>query len=302
MEQNADSLKRGTLWPTLLERTANARRCGAIRPIATLMDVIEQDTIAFHIRIVTAAARKPEDKAPQPGTNPFLPYDPDLFVADISPTHIALLNKFNVVNHHLLIVTRSFEPQETLLTRGDCAALLTCLAEFEGLGFYNAGPIAGASQPHKHLQLIPFSDSARLPIEPLLHSARMAGPTGTVPGLPFLHAYAPVDHAWISRPDGGSASLLAAYHALLTAVGLSADPVENGGSIVPPYNLLVTREWLLMVPRSRERFEGIPINSLGFAGAMLVRNEGELSILRRCGPMTALRHVTFPPRSGSATG
>ena len=41
--------------------------------------------------------------------NPFLPYDPDLVVADISDTHVALLNKFNVIDHHLLIVTRCFK-------------------------------------------------------------------------------------------------------------------------------------------------------------------------------------------------
>ena len=41
--------------------------------------------------------------------NPFLPYDPALLVAPISPTHVALLNRFNVVDDHFLIVTRSFE-------------------------------------------------------------------------------------------------------------------------------------------------------------------------------------------------
>ncbi|NIO40609.1 MAG: phosphorylase, partial [Burkholderiales bacterium] len=38
--------------------------------------------------------------------NPFLPYGKDLFVSDISETHLALLNKFNVIDYHLLIVTR----------------------------------------------------------------------------------------------------------------------------------------------------------------------------------------------------
>ena len=30
------------------------------------------------------------------------------------------------------------------------------LAEFDGLGFYNGGETAGASQPHKHLQIVPL--------------------------------------------------------------------------------------------------------------------------------------------------
>ncbi|HEY9876480.1 MAG TPA: hypothetical protein V6D12_23845, partial [Candidatus Obscuribacterales bacterium] len=61
-----------------------------------------------------------------------------------------------------------------------------------------------------------------------------------------------------------------------------------------PYNLLATREWMLIVPRSQERFESISINSLGFAGAMLVRNEQQMQILKDYGPMTALKNVAVP--------
>ena len=43
-------------------------------------------------------------------------YEVDLFVADISPTHVCILNKFNVVDYHLLIITRAFESQENLLS------------------------------------------------------------------------------------------------------------------------------------------------------------------------------------------
>ena len=47
-----------------------------------------------------------------------------MFVADVSDTHLCLLNKFNVIEHHLLIVTRKFEHQETLLTVRDFQAVL----------------------------------------------------------------------------------------------------------------------------------------------------------------------------------
>jgi ATP adenylyltransferase len=58
-----------------------------------------------------------------------------------------------------------------------------------------------------------------------------------------------------------------------------------------PYNLLVTDRWMLVVPRSRERFEGISINALGFAGALLVRDPAQLAAVERAGPMSVLRHV-----------
>jgi ATP adenylyltransferase/5',5'''-P-1,P-4-tetraphosphate phosphorylase II len=67
----------------------------------------------------------------------------------------------------------------------------TCLAEFDGLAFYNAGTIAGASQSHKHLQQVPVPlgpGPARTPLDPLLGTARFEGDLGVLPGLPFVHA------------------------------------------------------------------------------------------------------------------
>lgn len=289
MDRPIRLLTPGTLWPALLERTARARERKAIHSIPATPEVIEQSGVPFQVRVIKALTKKEEARTADPIANPFLPYDPDLFVADISPTHVALLNKFNVVDHHLLIITRTFEPQEALLTREDCAALLSCLAEIDGVGFYNAGAIAGASQRHKHLQLIPFAalPDARLPVEPLLRSARMAGATGTVPDLPFQHVYAPMEPAWGDPRRDGASSLLACYHSLLQAVGLS---VEEPSA---PYNLLVTRQWLLLVPRSRECFEGISINALGFGGALLVKDAAQLAMLRQHGPMAALLHVAL---------
>jgi ATP adenylyltransferase len=177
-----------------------------------------------------------------------------------------------------------------LLTREDCAALLTGLAEIDGLGFYNSAPAAGASQRHKHLQLIPLSalPGSRAPIEPLLRSVRMAGATGTVPGLPFLHAYAPLHPEWIGRGEAGAGPLLDCYRSLLRAAGLFEEAPSS------PYNLLATRQWLLLVPRAQEFFEGISINALGFAGALLVKDATQLERLRAVGPMTALQRVALP--------
>ena len=49
------------------------------------------------------------------------------------------------------------------------------------------------------------------------------------------------------------------------------------------------------MPRSREHFDSVSVNSLGFAGALLVRNEAQLEHLRRVGPMAAPRETAFPP-------
>ena len=284
----------GTLQSTLLKRTAHARGCGALQRLPTSMEVIEQDGIAFQVRMVESLAQDKKDTGSGAASeaNPFLPCDPDLFLGHLSPTHSAVLNKFNVTKHHLLLVTRVFEDQRCQLTQRDCEALLIALTEIDGLAFYNAGREAGASQAHKHLQLVPLDAIGPLPIERLLRVAHVDGMIGMVPGLPFRHAYAPMDPDWTNPDKFSGASLHACYRALLRAAGLSVDATPGSHATCAPYNLLVTRKWMLLVPRSEECFEGISINALGFGGALLVKDRSQLAALRRAGPVAALQHVT----------
>jgi len=158
-------LKRGTLWRSVVEQTEHALRTGALAPISTEQYFIEDGGVRFLVRMASNLERKKAVSTYPVGTangsgsqlrNPFLPYEEDLFVAEISDTHIALLNKFNVVEHHLLMVTRSFEDQERPLTERDFAAMWVCMREYDALAFYNSGEIAGASQRHKHLQMVPL--------------------------------------------------------------------------------------------------------------------------------------------------
>ena len=220
-----------------------------------------------------------------------------MYVADASPTHVCLLNKFNVVERHLLIVTRAFEDQETPLTQLDFEALWTCLAEAEGLGFYNSGAVAGASQPHKHLQLVPLPldpSGVSLPIAPLVDAAGIGGDVVRLDALPFAHAIAALDarHAPPSPQRGGRPGSFDLYRRLLQAIGVTWPAA--GERFSKPYNLLITRRWMLAVPRTRECFESISCNSLAFAGAWLVRDRQQLETLKRAGPLAALRRVTEP--------
>jgi ATP adenylyltransferase len=225
--------------------------------------------------------------------NPFLPYEPAMFVANASPTHVCLLNKFNVVDDHLLIVTREFEDQQSPLTEADFAALWTCMTEYDALGFYNAGAAAGASQPHKHLQMVPLplaSSGPTVPIDPLIDRAVIKGRIGHLDGFPFRHALARHEPQAFETSSDAASALLGCYQQMMEAVGLG-DGLRSADSRTAAYNLLVTRRWMLLVPRSREHFEGISLNALAFAGALLVRDSEQLQLLKRCGPMTALRYV-----------
>ncbi|MEH1782908.1 MAG: phosphorylase [Nostoc sp.] len=295
MAQGKILLQPGTLWTSVKKQTEHALQCGALLSIPTEFEFVEQDNVRFLVRILSnlnrkkAADEKQKKQSVKSGQefNPFLPYEEDLFVADISDTHLCILNKFNVVDYHQLIITRSFEEQESLLTLEDFAAMWVCLADFDGLVFYNSGKTAGASQRHKHLQLVPLPlapEGPQMPIEPLLKSAQFQNLNTTSPKLPFAHAFAPLNSNWVQLPFTGAQETLEVYRALRQAVGLDA---KQSGA----YNLLVTREWMLIVPRSQEHFQSISVNSLGFAGALLVRNAAEMEILKAQGPMTILKNV-----------
>ena len=293
--------QRGTLWSAVVARTAHALACGALRPIETAQTVIDDCGVSFVVRQVSSLSLKPSTQttSPRPFVDPFLPYDPALFVADVSGTHLALLNKFNVLDHHLLIVTRAFEPQDALIALDDFEAWLACLEEFEALGFYNGGREAGASQPHKHMQLVPLplgNSGQPLPIAQLIEATTFDGPIGRLPGLPFDHAFArltPVPH------ERAAAQALDCYRMLLDAAGVRAIHVDGRLHHDTPYNLLLTPHWMLLVPRSAESAEGISINSLGFAGSLFVKNGAQCDTLRRIGPMSMLRRVGLPRRDSA---
>ena len=292
-------LKPGTLWTRIQEQTRHGLECGALQSIATDYEFVEDNGVNFLVRVLTNLTRKDEakkkqDKAAKKGKdfNPFLPYEEDLFVSDISQTHLCLLNKFNVVENHLLIVTREFEEQDSLLNWQDFQAMWACLAEIDGLVFYNGGKIAGASQKHKHLQLVPTplapNQTESIPIAPLLASAVFEGDVGRVPNLPFVHGFCRFDADLINSPNDAAQITLELYSKLLQAVGLLN---EDRGNNSIAYNFLATREWVFIVPRSEEHFESISVNSLGFAGALLVRNQEQMQMLKDCKPMGVLKQV-----------
>lgn len=285
----------GTLRQRIIDQSRLAIQNGVLRTIETEHRFLEDGGVAFVIRVVSSLARKYRNHRTQQvkplgqGVNPFLPPEPGLFVGDVSTTHLAVLNKFNVIEKHLLIVTRTFEHQETLLSEPDFTALWRCLREFPSLGFYNGGEVAGASQPHKHLQLVPlpFADTGpSVPIAPLLHSASPNGRVGVCDLLPFRHAFAQLD-----REHVRSESLLAIYTAMLDAVGLVG--VERDGGVYQsgPYNLLVTADWMLLVPRSKECFGTVSINGLGYAGSLFVKNKQQADLVEKHGPLSVLTDV-----------
>lgn len=293
------SLIPGRLRAALAERSRAALASGAMQPILTEQLTIQDGGVRFLVRKVSSLARKDQERRVRAREtvppNPFLPPEPDLLVGEVSGTHLAVLNKFNVIEEHLLIVTRGYVCQEMLLDGADFAALADCMNEFPALGFYNGGQAAGASQPHKHLQLVPLPlapDGPEVPVEPLLRGVPSASVPVRVPGLPFRTAFARLREPSDPSAAVGAGELLETYRALLQAAGLHGVKSADGVRQSRPYNLLVTARWMLLVPRSREHDDSLSVNALGFAGSLFVRNDEELERVRRRGPMAILKAVS----------
>lgn len=293
-ESTAGVFQADSLWQRLQSTSARALQNGALEPIESQTISWEDQGVEFLIRVVSRLRDKP---AGADNHNPFLPYEDSLHVADVSSTHACILNKYNVVDFHLLIITRLFEHQETLLTRRDFHALCRCLLEYDSLGFYNSGSLAGASQKHKHLQLVPLplstagSKGLSLTLISLLDRASCpVGEITQIETLPYRHAFVRCDIQRSGDCEQAAESSLEDYRTMMRHVG--ADVPETPDELVStPYNLLVTRRWMLLVPRVRECFGDISLNSLAFAGALLVRNAAQLERLRAAGPCAALQSV-----------
>lgn len=283
-----------------VERTALAS--GALQPIATDTVIVVEQGVEFIVRVLTGVAAKDRARTTQGGDrakrerppNPFLPPEPDLLVRDLSPTHLAVLNKFSVLDHHLLLVTRAFEEQERLLTCADFAASARCLDEVDGLIFYNGGTTAGASQPHKHLQFVPLPLAGvptGLPLGALIEAAVAEGRAGRAPLVEFAHAVAPLAGLIGPTLDVAAPRLQKLYRSLLAATGVGVRDSARGELQGMPYNLLLTRRWMMVVPRTAECGAGISVNALGFVGALLVRDARQLAVLRELGPLRLLTAV-----------
>ena len=298
-------LQRGELVTRLETARLRGLESGALVPISTRYEVLEARGVRFQLRVLESLQRKAAERAiqvaakeiPPQAKNPFLPYDGDLFVADVCPSHLALLNKFNVMDNHFLLVTRRFEPQESWLDEDDFYALVLCLRDLDGLYFYNGGEEAGASQPHKHLQAVPLPlapNEPAFPLEPLWQTLPPQAANYSLDALPFVHGLTRLSLDWEEEPRSNARLLLDAYRQLLVATGLLDPARPLQGKQHGPYNLLLTRRWLFLAPRSREFFQTISLNSLGFAGSLFVRNEEERDLLAQTNPFDLLRHVGLP--------
>lgn len=248
----------------------------------------------FEVRFCPAlVAKKVEVSAvhhPSSPRNPFLPFDQNLFVSDLnsSADHVVIFNKFCVIEEHLLIITKEFVEQSAEFRHQDFRAVnevLGGLQETKPLAFYNSGAEAGASQAHRHFQVIPTSGNIP-PIEEHVEAVDRFDEPFSIP------LYSSFQHACIRRLSPAAAA--GAEEEDPSTWHFEAYKKLKASSVFPnsAFNLLWTRDWMLLVPRRKEFTDDNlnSLNAMAFAGYFLVTDEAHS---RELNVIECLQQVTF---------
>ena len=288
-------------WSKALDRSEQARTCGALIPLSTsTIELSGPSANQFELRQLNAALPK-HHRAEGPKPNPFLPWDSRLEVDRIHHNHVLILNKYPVERGHMLLITQNWASQIHWLTLDDWRALVLVDRDSSGLWFFNSGPRAGASQPHRHLQLLPRHPQQRICprlswFTEHLHSSGSSDSNSLMID-PLSKSCVIAERPTSNDPNEESTLLHDLYRSLASRLGLGDDSTLEQPAV--PYNLLLTKSWMALIRRSQDQVMGFSINALGFAGYLLATHRSDLAWLHSQGGEQLLRKVV-PDFSGSA--
>ncbi|KAL0578298.1 bifunctional AP-4-A phosphorylase/ADP sulfurylase [Marasmius crinis-equi] len=279
--------------------------------------------IEYEIRLCPALQQKPslptphfeakpvplnEEDTPKKD-DPFAPpYNSGLFVGYLRDAryeeeeYAVLLNKYSVVPEHFLLVTKEFRSQSSPPSPDDLVSAYALLAAARKkhknmIAFYNCGELSGASQPHKHLQLLEVEDDGP-PIEAIARQINLETPDKpfSLSRVPYAnHVYRFPSNLYSSPPDEIERVLTKAFVCLLDLAisSIRFDPNYPKGKA--SYNVLLTLNHMHVIPRLQDEYTlsstggTLNINSLGYAGMLLVKSEEELEAVKKEGILKILR-------------
>ncbi|KAI6360606.1 hypothetical protein MCOR25_006691 [Pyricularia grisea] len=313
--------------PELVRSTfARAKASGDVNFYPTQAAVLHVNSIPFQLRFSPSLANKPKPppKTTNPdgnssssgsgggggGTKPFDPFadpPPALVVAKLEPwTHYLVLNKFAIVPEHFILATTAFAAQTDLLDAADLAAARACVdayADADGglFVFFNCGEHSGASQPHRHLQLLPVARMRDgLPAGGAgweVLAARLGREQAAVDKVPFPCFVERLDDddamfGAAADPEGVAlrGKYLELYRRACEVMGVKGAEQQMDGEARISYNLAMTRDVMVLCPRRSEgaalvagggdEVGKLALNGTVLAGTALVKSEAEWDALR----------------------
>ncbi|KAG7005069.1 hypothetical protein G7Y79_00022g052900 [Physcia stellaris] len=245
----------------------------------------------FSFSLPPALTQKPilppsDPSRTRPG-GPFLHPDPDFVLCAVGPDHVLELNKHCILRPMYILHTRDYERQSEDLRVGDVRAAWVVLGALGEsiMAIYNCGAEAGASQGHKHLQLFPKPARSVFELYPYQISLS-ASESSTHPKVPYKHTI-------MAIPEKASAEdVFNVYGKLL---GEMRPVMQKEG--VEDYNVVLVREWMLLVPRRHHGREGVECNAVGMMGMVWLKDEAERQGWERLVMTEHLRWLGLPAES-----
>lgn len=285
--------------------------------------------LQFVFSLVPGLAKKPsefKESNPKTKNDPFETVDSALSVLDsFADNYRVALNKFAVQKNHFLLITKQPVSQSSILTEEDLEASFALLraanaqSGFRHIGFYNCGKLSGASVDHKHVQFMALPEtvtSERSDAEAFPQNKFVPFPDNVIAGkrdtfkddedplreskLPINHYIMPIPTNYIDTPDVLHMRFSGVISRALTVfVKAEREKEERGeGEALRPqdlsYNVIFTEEWFLVVPRRKERFNDLSVNSVGMIGLLLAKSEEQLGLYKETGPIKLLENLAYP--------
>ncbi|KAK6221526.1 bifunctional AP-4-A phosphorylase/ADP sulfurylase [Pestalotiopsis sp. IQ-011] len=306
--------------PSLVKTAfTNAKATGDLSYFPTQAALLKLNSVHLQLRFSPALASKP--KGPEPSSSnkddankkkPFNPFENPLpsmtVVPRLPPSHALVLNKFAVVPEHSILITRGMKPQAHVLEADDLAAALACVRAYasaahghdkgaeavsgggDGVGggsselfvFFNSGPHSGASQPHRHLQLLPVEQMRAGLEDPSSWNVLAEGSDEQLRSLPFAVLREAIG------PDTSAEDLHAKYVGLYRRAARLVSPgdgedVPGEGEARFSYNMALTSRAIALCPRVAEgapitdrdgrEIGQVQLNGTLLAGTALVKNQ-----------------------------
>ena len=272
------------IWSKTLEVSRKALDCGAVIPLDTLKYKSNKVFNDFELRFLKSPLPKYLIEY-GPKRNPFVPWDKRLEIQSVHNKHTLILNKYPVQLGHMLLITNKWKPQDGWLNVDDFDAISSVDRDTTGLWFFNSSKEAGASQPHRHFQLLPrhFNEIICPRYEwfcSLLNDKN--------------DNKSEISHCISIRRRNknnytSTNDLFSLYKSMVNEMNIGEINLIN--KPLKPYNLLITSEWIALIKRKTDRSNGFSINALGFAGYFLGTKKSDVDILIKYGPERILKDV-----------
>ena len=284
-------MKSEFIWTKALKISRKAVDCGALIPLDTLKYKSTDAKCDFELRFLKSPIPKYLVEY-GPKRNPFIPWDTRLEIQKINDKHTLILNKYPVQIGHMLLITNYWKPQNGWLTIDDFSAISLVDNDTTGLWFFNSSKEAGASQPHRHFQLLPRHSNESICPRYKWFCSLLNNKNDNISDISHCISIKPR----YKNKEDNSNDLYNSYKSMVNEMNLGdIDTIEKP---LKPYNLLITSEWISLITRKTDRSNGFSINALGFAGYFLGTDKSNVDILIKYGPEVILKDVIEQVKKG----